>query len=76
MAPLGKSMPSTPSERQQILIKIVSEYCKLIRQGVRGDYRDPVSSQSFSLPLQSPEEESDRMLLCLSLLWLVHQSRS
>jgi hypothetical protein len=42
MGVLGKELPTTGPERQHTLMKLVSEYCKIIRQGARGDYRDPV----------------------------------
>lgn len=42
MIPLGKALPLTATERQHGLMKIVSDYCRVIRQAVRGDYRDPV----------------------------------
>jgi hypothetical protein len=42
LIPLGKALPLTATERQHGLMKIVSDYCRVIRQAVRGDYRDPV----------------------------------
>jgi len=43
LIPLGMEIPQSSGERQHLLMTTISTYVRIIRQGARGDYRDPVS---------------------------------
>lgn len=59
---LGREAPSGKQQRINYLMKLVAEYCTLLRSAVRGDYRDDILSLEPRLRLRTVADSSFRVL--------------
>ncbi|CAM9199600.1 unnamed protein product, partial [Discosporangium mesarthrocarpum] len=56
LKPMVKGVPHTAAECHTSLMKIVSDYCRLLRQSARGYYRDDILSSKPSLRLHAASQ--------------------
>ncbi|CAN0064868.1 unnamed protein product, partial [Ectocarpus fasciculatus] len=62
LKPMLKGVPHTTAECHTTLMKIVSDYCRLLRQSARGYYRDDVLSAKPTLRLHAASQAIFRQL--------------
>jgi len=62
MSLLGREAPSTRGERINALMKIIAEYCSLLRATVNGDYRKDLLAVEPNLRLRNSADQSFRVL--------------
>jgi len=48
---MGTTMPTNPREQQKVLMQIISDFVRLVKQALRGDYREPILTTNPSLRL-------------------------
>ena len=59
---IGREAPTAPLERMNMLMKLVAEYCALLRNAVRGDYRSGILADKPNLRLRTIADKTFRIL--------------
>mmetsp|Transcript_48305 Transcript_48305/g.135267 ORF Transcript_48305/g.135267 Transcript_48305/m.135267 type:complete len:211 (-) Transcript_48305:525-1157(-) len=59
---IGREAPTAPLERMNMLMKLVAEYCALLRNAVRGDYRAGILADKPNLRLRTIADKTFRIL--------------